>query len=183
MLSITDLAGKKLQWVFISSTMRRIFACPSKGVLRYIDDDIASIDFSKSFFSLKSIAKSAEGSWIFDRDMYDWFNSDIKIQSDDKTYILQRKNFYKSILEIPDGRKYFITSFIVDPSLPCNYQFETITGETLITYEDTSTYFSKERFAVTVHPKAVEVPELPWMVMLGLYHIWVIDIERHNGVI
>jgi hypothetical protein len=66
-------------------------------------------------------------------------------------------------LELPDGHKYVITSNI----WKSNLDFRTEAGETLFQIKNRGVF--RVSASVRMNRTALQVPEFPWMALLGLY--------------
>lgn len=131
------------------------------------DDDVqaARLIFRNSLSTL-AIAESADGLWFFKRVGF-WQNRTIiRDANTDQELGLFNNNTWKGggTLEVPGERIYYAgTNFWTT-----HYDFSTETGEVCIEFQNIGgmVHLSSE---VSIHPLAKEIPELPWMVILGWY--------------
>jgi|WetSurMetagenome_2_1015567.scaffolds.fasta_scaffold893887_1 hypothetical protein len=98
----------------------------------------------------------------------------------DNLAVFKRGCLSAEVLELPDGRKYplqYVTDEKnQDPPL-YGYRFRTEAGEEFISYEDTD--YCDVVNIVNIHPAAANIPETPWIVMLGLYDFMLRQVEGH----
>jgi len=66
-------------------------------------------------------------------------------------------------LELPDGRKVLATTNFWQT----NFEFKTEAGEALVRFKTGGLVHLSA--TVEIHPDAVGVPELPWVIMFGSY--------------
>jgi hypothetical protein len=125
---------------------------------------VAALRF-RSIFGTFATGQSAEGCWTFKR--VGFWQTRVTIRPcDSQEEIATFKNATWSgggTLLFPDGRQYPAnTNF-----WQTQYQFTTEAGDALIHYRNRGLLSSSAE--VTISPNARDVPELPWMVMLGWY--------------
>jgi hypothetical protein len=159
MRTMTAFVDHTLTWI-----KPKIFK--SDYELRFGDELIATLCFQK-IFSSTAIAESGDGCWTFERVGFFKKKTVIHPRSSSAILGIFTKNTWKKggYLELSDGRK-----FIVIASLWKNtIEFKTDIGESLIHMKSHGVF----RLSATVqmYRKCLHIPELPWMVMLGLYLI------------
>ena len=156
MRKIVEFIGRDLTWVRPELWKREY-------ELRSQDEVVAALRF-KSPFSSQASGESGEGSWIFKR--IGFLQTTIAILEEGTNIELGRfKRNWKGIrtLMLPYGRKYLASAHPWQSS----YIFSTEAGEPLIHYKIGSAVLQSA--ATLIEPRAANIPELPWMVLLGWY--------------
>ena len=159
MRTMTALVDHTLTWV-----KPRIFK--SDYELRFGDELIATLCFPK-IFSSAAIAENGDGCWTFKRVGFFRKKTIICPRGSNTILGIFKKNTWKEggCLELSDDRKFKAIANLWKNTI----EFQTDIGETLI-HTKTNGFF---RFSATVqmNRKCLQILELPWMVMLGLYLI------------
>jgi hypothetical protein len=125
---------------------------------------IATLQFRSLWGTLAS-GQSGDGCWTFKRVGFWQTRATIRPCDSEQEIATFRNNTWSEggTLLLPDGRQYPAnTNF-----WQTQYEFKTPTGDSLIHYRNRGLLGSSAE--VTIFPQAQEVPELPWMVMLGWY--------------
>ena len=158
MMKMTELIGHELRWV-------QPRAMKMEFELRTGDIIAATLRF-RSIFGTFATAASADGSWTF-KDVGFWQNKlNVFVSGAETDLAVFTSN--KGTLELPDGRKYLYNG----SRWPSQYEFNTETGDALISYRKLGGKLQGMlhlSYGVEIHALAKEVPEMPWMVSLGLY--------------
>jgi hypothetical protein len=156
---IASFVGLPLQW-------HKLHLFGAQYELRSEDAVVATLLF-RSIWGTFATAQSEDGCWTFKRVGFWQTRVTIRPCDSEEEIATFRNNTWSGggTLVFPDGRQ-----------VPANtnfwqtqYEFKTQTGESLIHYRNRGLLGSSAE--VTIFPKAQEVPELPWMVMLGWYLI------------
>jgi hypothetical protein len=159
MRTMTALVDHTLTWV-----KPRVFK--SDYELRFGDELIATLRFQR-IFSSTAIAENADGCWTFQRVGFFRKKTIIRPRGSSTILGIFRKNRWKEggCLELSDNRKFKAIANLWKNTI----EFQTDIGETLIHTKSTGIF----RLSATVHMnrKCLQLPELPWMVMLGLHLI------------
>jgi len=155
MMKMTELIGHELRWV-------QPRAMKMEFELRTGDIIAATLRF-RSIFGTSATAASADGSWTFKGG---WWGTKVTVRARGAETDLAVFNSNKLTLELPDGRKY-----LVGPNFfASQYEFNMETGDALISYRKLGGMLTLHcSYGVEIHALAKEVPEMPWMVSLGLY--------------
>jgi len=127
---------------------------------------VATVSF-RSIWGTFATARSADGCWTFKRVGFWQTRATIRPCDSEEDIATFRNNTWSGggTLSLPDGRQYPAnTNF-----WQTQYEFKTETGESLIHFRNRGLFGSSAN--VTILPAAKEVPELPWIVMLGWYLI------------
>ena len=154
---IANFIGLPLQWDR-TSLFKAQYALRSGEIL------VAALAF-RSVWGTLATAQSGDGCWTFKRVGFWQTRATIRPCDSDEEIAAFRNNTWSGggTLLFPDGRQYPAnTNF-----WQTQYEFTTEAGDSLIHYRNRGLFGSSAE--VTIFPQAQEVPELPWMVMLGWY--------------
>jgi hypothetical protein len=156
MKHVRDYVGRDLQW-----TQPHAFTAAYE--LRSGDDLIGMLTFRSSFGSLATGA-SADGRWTFKR--VGFFSTRVTARADgsDSDLVVFRNNTWTGggTVELPDGRHWLATTNFWQT----RYEITTSAETPLLTFHQTSGLLHTSS-AVNIHEAAADLPELPWLVMLG----------------
>jgi len=158
MMKLAELVGHELKWI-------QPHTLQMEYELRAGDMLAATLRFRSSFGSFAT-ATSADGSWTFKRVGFWQPKVTIRSSGTETDLAFFKNNTWSGggTLELPDGRKYPAnTNF-----WQTQYGFTTEMGESLISYKKIGGVLHMSS-ATEIHPIAKNIPELPWMVMLGWY--------------
>jgi hypothetical protein len=154
---IAEVIGRELEWVQPS-------AWKMEYELHAGDELIATLRFRSSFGSFAT-TESADGCWTFKR--VGFWQTRVTIRGcGSETDIATFKNNTWSgggTLELPDGREILATTNL----WRTNFEFKTEAGATLVRFKTGGLVHLSA--TVEIQPDAAGVPELPWVVMFGLY--------------
>ena len=156
---IANFVGLPLQWAQ-PSLFKSLYE------LRSGDTLVAALRL-RSIWGTFATAESGDGCWTFKRVGFWQTRATIRPSDSEKKIATFKNNTWSGggTLVFPDGRQYPAnTNF-----WQTQYEFTTQTGESLIHYRNHGVFRTSAE--VTILPPAREVPELPWMVMLGWYLI------------
>lgn len=126
----------------------------------------ATLNFRSSFGSFATGA-SADGCWTFKRTGFCQTRVTLRPCEVETDIALFRNNTWSGggTLELPDGRKLLATTNLWQTNL----EFKTESGETLLRFKSGGLIHLSAR--VEIQRQAIELAELPWLVMLGWYLI------------
>lgn len=157
MKKINEVIGRELEWVQPS-------AWKMEYELRAGDDLIATLRFRSSFGSFAT-AESADGCWTFKRVGFWQTRVTIRGCGSEMDIAMFKNNTWSGggTLELPDGRKILATTNLWQT----NFEFQTEAGEALVRFKTGGLVHLSA--TVEIEPAAAQVPELPWVVMFGLY--------------
>ena len=171
MEKIASFVGLPLQWDR-TSLFKAEYELKSGEAL------VATLRF-RSIWGTFATAQSADGCWTFKRVGF-WQTRATIRPCDSEAEIATFKNNTWSeggTLLFPDGRRYPAnTNF-----WQTQYEFQTEAEDSLIHYRNRGLFRSSAE--VTIFPKAQELPELPWMVMLGWYLIIMIQNDSADAAV
>ena len=159
MKKLAELIGHELKWVQ-PHTMKQEYE------LRAGNDLIAATLCFRSAFGSFATAASADGEWTFKRVGFSQTKVTIRAAGSEEDLAVFKNNTWKGggTLQLPDGRSYPAnTNFWAT-----QYEFKTETGDSLIRYRKIGGFLHMSS-AVEIDPLAKNLPEMPWMVMLGWY--------------
>jgi hypothetical protein len=160
MKEIAGLAGTELKWEQPNSMKMEYNLYAGNGA-----EIVATLKFRSSFGSLAT-ATCADGCWTFKR--VGFFQTRVTIRRCDSEEEIAsfRNNTWTNggALELPGGRAYRASTNF----WKTKYEFLSTEGEILIGYRKIGGFLHKSSF-VDVYPAALQIPELPWMVILGWY--------------
>jgi hypothetical protein len=160
MQRITTVARHSLKWA--QPKAMKMFYQLLDG-----EEEVATLEF-RSMFGTLATGQSADGTWTFKRTGVFHPVVTVRREGSDKDIAEFKNNTWKSggTLTMPDGRTYLAsTNFWAT-----NFDISTESGEALISFKRIAglLHLSME---MIVHGSAAHKPELPWMAMLGLYLI------------
>lgn len=158
MMKLAKLAGQELKWV-------QPHASKMEYELRAGNAVAATLRFRSSFGSFAT-ATSADGTWTFKRVGFSQTKATIRASEAETDLAVFKNNTWSGggTLELPDGRKYPAnTNFWAT-----QFEFTTEMGDTLIRYKNIGGFLHMSS-ETEILPIARNIPELPWMVMLGWY--------------
>ncbi len=166
MLRIAELTGHALKWTQ-----------PHVAKMEYellAGEVVAATLRFRSSFGTFATGTSADGVWTFKRVGFTQTRVTVRASESHVDLAAFKNNTWKGggTLELPDGRKYPAnTNF-----WSTRYGFTTEAGEPLISYTKIRgmLHMSSE---TEIHPLARDIPELPWMVMLGWYLTIMMDVD------
>ncbi len=158
MTKLAELVGHELKWI-------QPHALKMEYELHIGDMVVATLRFRSSFGSF-AMATSTEGSWTFKRVGFWQTKVTIRASETETDLAVFKNNTWSAggTLELPDGRKYPAnTNFWAT-----QYEFKTDRGEALISYRNIGGVLHLSS-VTEIHPLAKDIPEIPWMIMLGWY--------------
>lgn len=158
MMKLAELAGHELKWI-------QPHALKMEYELHAGDLVVAALRFRSSFGSF-AMATCAEGSWTFKRVGFWQTRVTIRASETERDLAVFKNNTWSGggTLELPDGRKYPAdTNFWAT-----EYEFRTESGVPLISYRKIGGMLHMSSLT-EIHPLAKDLPEMPWMVLLGWY--------------
>ena len=156
---IANYVGRPLQWGQ-TKLLKSEYELTSQDLV------VATLRF-RSLWGTFATAQSADGCWTFKRMGFWQTRATIRPCDSEEEIATFRNNTWKEggTLVLPDGREYLAnTNF-----WQTQYAFKDEAGDPLIHYRNHGVFRSSAE--VTISPQAAELPELPWMVMLGWYLI------------
>ena len=158
MRRLVELIGRELKWV-------QPTAFKTQYELRSGGELVAVLRIS-GLFRDQAAAESADGCWTFERVGF-WRNK-VKVrasnaQTDVAVFKLSRWGDGSGVVQLPDGRKLPATTNF----WRTEYEFRNEAGESLLRL--ISGGVLRQNAKVEVHSRAARLPELPWLVMLGLF--------------
>jgi len=154
---IPQVIGRELKW-------QQPKAWKMQYELRADDELIATLRFRSSFGSFAT-AESADGCWTFKRVGFWQTKATIRACGSDIDIAVFRNNTWSGggTLELSEGRKFLATTNVWQT----NFEFQSETGQILVRFKPGG--FVHLSATVEIQPDAADVPELPWIVMLGWY--------------
>lgn len=158
MLKLAEWSGQPLKWVQ-PRTMDMEYE------LRSGDDIAATLNFRSSWGS-HATATSGDGVWTFKRVGFWQTRVTVRAENTDTDLAVFHNATWSGggTLELADGRKYPAnTNF-----WSTRYEFKTEAGEPLVGFVKIGGLLHTSA-DVEIHPAALQIPEMPWMVMLGWY--------------
>lgn len=169
MKHITDYIGRELKG-------RQPNAFKMEYELLAGEDLVAALRFRSAWGTLAT-AQSADGCWTFKR--VGFFQTRITIRPCDSENELAvfRNNTWSSggTLELPAGRKYLASSNF----WATQYDFRTEEGTPMIHFQQEGILNLSTR--ITLLPEASNIPELPWMTLLGWYLVIMMQNDASAG--
>jgi hypothetical protein len=157
MKKIVGLIDQELKWEQPSSFKEEY-------ELRTGEELVATLRFRSSFGSLAT-AESADGCWTFKR--VGFWQPKVTVRQcnkDDDIATYKNESFSSSgIVTLADGRTFSAESNFWQTK----FEFSNEAGETLIQFKAEGMLHLSSNIAIG--PGAVNLPELPWMVMFGWY--------------
>lgn len=160
MLKLVELIGHELKWI-------QPHALKMEYELRSSEIVAATLRFQGGFNST-SIGTSADGSWIFRRVGF-WQNEVVVRASETETDLAVFKHSTwdgRGTVGLPDGHKYSFTP----NTWATQYEFRNEMAETFIIYRKIGGVLRRSSLT-ELDPLAKDVPEMPWIVLLGWYFI------------
>ena len=157
MRKIASLTSQGLRW-----EQPRVFKMEYE--LRAGAELAATLKFRSSFGSFAT-GESADGCWTFKRVGFWQTKATVRLCESDSDIATFKNNTWSGggTLELSDRRTFPATTNLWQTK----FGFNNESGETLI--EFTSVGLLHLSSTVEIHPVAVNLAELPWMVMLGWY--------------
>lgn len=158
MINLAELVEHELKWI-------QPHASKMEYELHAGDMAAATLRFRSSFGSFAT-ATASEGIWTFKRVGFAQTKVTIRASEAENDLAVFKNNTWSGggTLELPDGRKYPAnTNFWAT-----QYEFKTEMGDPLISYRKIGGILHMSS-ATEIHPLAKDIPELPWMVILGWY--------------
>lgn len=158
MMRLAEFVGHELKWI-------QPHALKMEYELHAGDMVVATLRFRSSFVSFAT-ATSADGAWTFKRVGFWQTKATIRAAESETDLASFRNNTWSGggTLELLDGRKYPAnTNF-----WSTQYEFKTEQGEPLISYRKIGGMLHMSS-VTKIHPLAQNIPEMPWMVLLGWY--------------
>ena len=157
MRKLSELAGMPLKWVQ-PSTVKKHYE------LRAGDEPVATLQF-RSLFGSYAIGASAEGRWTFKRVGFWQTRATVRTAGSETEIASFRNGTWSSggTLTLADGRELLATTNFWKSKMV----FQDEQQAQLIQFENHGVL--RLSSIVEIRPKAVNMPELPWIVMLGWY--------------
>jgi hypothetical protein len=158
MMRLAEFVGHELKWV-------QPHALKMEYELRAGDMVVATLHFRSSFGSFAA-ATSADGTWTFKRVGFWQTRATIRAIGSETDLAIFKNNTWSGggTLELLDGRKYPAnTNFWLT-----QYEFRTEKDVPLISYRNIGGILHLSSMT-EILPPAKEIPEMPWMVLLGWY--------------
>jgi hypothetical protein len=150
-------SGQVLQW-------RQPNMFKMEYELRSGEELVATLRF-RGFSGTLAIAQSADGCWTFK--WAGFFQNHVTVRACDSETDLAvfKNNTWKGggTLILPDGREYLLTSNFWQTE----YGYKTTEGEPLVNFKTKGLLHQSTE--VEILPVGENLPELPWMILLGLY--------------
>jgi len=158
MQKITMRSNQVLEW-------RQPHLFKMEYELRAGDELVATLRFRSSFGTLAT-AQSADGCWTFKRVGFFQTRVTVRVCESETDLAVFKNNTWKGggTLILPDGREYLVTTNFWQT----NYGFKTAEGEPLVNFK-TRMGLLHQSTEVEILPAGENLPELPWMVLLGWY--------------
>ncbi len=158
MKHIAEMTGRELQWT-------QPHALKMEYELREGEEVVATLRFKSSFGSFAT-AESADGCWTYKRVGFWQTRATVRACGSESEIASFKNNTWSSggTLEFPDGRKFLASTNFWQTK----YDFRTETAQTLFHYTRIGGILHQSAL-VEIEPQAANIPELPWMVMLGWY--------------
>lgn len=133
--------------------------------LRAGKDLVASLRFRSAFGTLAA-AESADGCWTFKR--MGFFQSRVTVRAcgSERDLAVFKNNTWKGggTLELADGRTFLVNTNFWQSA----YEFRDSAEQPLVRFK-TDWGLMQQSAEVEILPAAGQLPELPWMVLLGWY--------------
>jgi|SRR5689334_23429449 len=167
MRKIAELVARQLEWVQ-PGTFKMHFE------LRADDEVAATLRFRSSFGSFAT-GESADGCWTFKRMGFWQTKVTIRTCGEDADFATFKNNTWSGggTLELSGGQKFLATTNFWQT----NFEFQDELGVTLIKFKSGGLIHLSA--TVNVEPNAVNLPELPLLVMLG----WYLTIMMHMDAV
>lgn len=170
MKEIAEVIGQELEW-----------AQPNAWKMQYElhsgTEIVATLRFRSSFGSFAT-AESLDGCWTFKRIGFWQIRATIRVCESDIDLAMFKNNSWSGggSLEFPDGRKLLATTNGWQTKL----EVKTEVGETLLRFNIRGLVHLAA--TVEIHPAAVEMPELPLLVMFGWYLVVMLYMDSAASV-
>lgn len=167
---IAELIGRELKWVQ-PTAFKTQYELRSEGEL------VAVLHIS-GLFRDQAAAECADGCWTFERVGF-WRNK-VRVrardsEADDALFKMSRWGDGSGVLQLSDGRKLSATTNF----WRTEYQFRSEAGEPLLRLSGGGVL--RQSAEVEVHARAAGLPELPWLVMLGLFLLVIARADSASG--
>jgi hypothetical protein len=164
---IRDLIGRELKWVHPHAT---------KMEFELRDGEVAAATLRfRSFFGSLATAESADGSWTFKRMGFLQTKATVRALGSEQDLGVFKNNTWRDggTLELPDGRK-----FPADTNCwATKCSFKTESGVPLVSFQKIGGVLHMSS-AVQIHEAARDLPELPWIALLGWYLTVMMHMDR-----
>lgn len=159
MRKIAELVDRELKW-------EQPRALKEEYELRAGEELVATLRFRSSLGSFAT-AESADGCWTFKRVGFWQTRATVRRCNEDEDIATYKNETLSSggLLTLADGRTFSVESNFWQTK----FDFSNEAGETLIHFKADGLLHTSS--TVTVGPDAVNIPELPWMMMFGWYVI------------
>jgi hypothetical protein len=167
MKKIRDLIGRELKWVQPHATKMDF-------ELKDGEEIAATLHF-RSLFGSFATAESADGTWTFKRIGFFQTKATVRALDSETDLGVFKNNTWRDggTLELPDGRKYPAdTNFWAT-----KYSLKTEAGEPLIGFQKIGGVLHMSS-TVHIHEAGRQIPELPWMTLLGWYLTVMMHVDR-----
>jgi hypothetical protein len=165
MKRIAELISRELKWT-------------QPGALKmhyefHAGDDLAATLRFRSAFGTLATGESADGCWTFKRAGFFQTRVTIRVCGEETDTAVFRNNTWSGggELELPGGRKLLATTNLWQT----NFEIKTESGEALMRFQSAGLIHLSAQ--VEVQQQAIELEELPWMVMLGWYLIVMMNMD------
>lgn len=157
MRRFADFIGSELSWVQPN-------AFKLEYELRSLEDVAATLRF-KSSFRTTAVGDCGEGSWTFRRPGFWQTTTVVQDALTEAEIAVFKRNFWKGggTLEFGFGRRLLARTNFWQTALT----FQAEDGAPIVQYQLSGVMHSSA--AVTIGLNAANLPELPWLVMLGWY--------------
>ncbi|HWM91609.1 MAG TPA: hypothetical protein VN493_12655 [Thermoanaerobaculia bacterium] len=157
MRHIAQMVGQELRW-------NQPRAPKMEYELRAGEELVATLRFRSSWGSFAT-AESADGCWTFKRVGFWQTRVTVRPCESEAEIATFRQGTWSAggTLELPDGRKYLASTNFWQTQ----YEIQTESGEPLIRFRTGGVL--RMTAQMEIEPMAAELPELPWMAMLGFY--------------
>lgn len=157
MRRIAELAGCQLEWVQ-PNAMKMNYELWADG------QRAATLRFRSAFGSFAT-GESGDGCWTFKRMGFFQTRATVRACAQEADLALFRNNTWKSggTLELPDGRRIRATTNFWQT----RYEFIDENDEPLVRYQLHGMFHMSA--VVEILPAGQDLPELPWLVILGWY--------------
>lgn len=168
MKKIADYTGQELKWVQPDGSKMEYELRTGEGEV------VAALRFRSSFGSFAT-ATSADGTWTFKRVGFFQTKATIRAARSEADLAFFENNTWKSggTLQFADGRKFLANTNFWETQL----DFSTESGDPLISYKRIGGIIHLSS-VIEIHPLTKNIPELPWMVMLGWYLILMMNMDN-----
>jgi hypothetical protein len=171
MKTVREMAGRPLEWTQPNALRRRF-------ELRAGGEVVATLRWEKTFGS-SAVAESADGEWVFRYTGI--FRSRISVRpagSESEVAVLKPGWKGEGTLQGPGGRSYRWSCASFWRS---EWLFANAAGEPLVRIKPGSATF-RQSAEVRVEPRAVSLPDLPLLAVLGFYLIVLMSDDANAAV-